>query len=90
MIFEGEELQEPTGEPYRKDSFIFRGFEHNSPKCSICGQDACALVNGWICSDCYLNPLVASLTARNKFEREHPDIFPPEKTVEELWASQVK
>lgn len=88
MMFEGEDLQEPDGEPYRKDSFIYRGFKKEFPKCSLCGQDACALVSSkWICDDCWTNPLVFSLTIRNKFEQEHPDIFPPEKTPEELWTS---
>ena len=91
MEFEGEELQEPTGEPYRKDSWIYTGFPDSSPKCCLCKNPACSLiaygVNKWLCDDCLTNPLVSTLTIRNKFEREHPEIFPPEKTPEELWAN---
>lgn len=60
---------------------------HPKIKCAICGAEEGFHLIGekWICSDCFgSNPLVSSLTERNKFEQEHPEIFPPEKTIEQL------
>jgi hypothetical protein len=51
-----DECQEPTGLPYRKDSFIYTGFPDSSPKCLICGENADILImygiNKWICYQC--------------------------------------
>ena len=44
MLFRGEDLQEPDGEPYSKDSFIYTGFPKYSLKCAICGREASRLV----------------------------------------------
>lgn len=84
MIFRGEELQEPTGKPNRKDSIIYRGFKREFPKCAICGEDACRFTDlGFICADCSTNPLISTLTERNEFELAHPKIFPPGQEVGE-------
>lgn len=57
-MIDWDDLQPPTGEPNRKDSWIYTGFPDSSPKCCVCGEDANRLIvfdklnSKWICDTC--------------------------------------